>query len=1082
MNTQFLIRLAANFAIASAALAPGILHSGLVYNDTFETYPALNPAPNPLTNGPSGGQWFYVDPTPPAIGANEHRIFDAGTGGSALQSRVWVSNHDNATITNAISLPALPAGASVYHMTLSFLAATETSDASRAATFKYQIGSSGGALQFISGGNLDMTQPLDGLAGRAIAPAGSIGKTDDRRFSVAFTASGITTADKIFLALTRVTNAGAAGAFLAVDDVSLDIAFGPPAVIQQPSSVTLAAGEAATLEGAFTNFPHAYQWFKNGEPLPGAQSPRYSIPFATKPDEGSYVLWATNTEGAASTLAATVTVNDFAAPTLATAAGQFTLEHARVRFSEPVDPESATNAANYALSPGGSIQEAWMIDARTVELRASALAPSAPYTIEVSGVRDLAGNAVAANSTIAFTTPALAISAARYDAGATAPDPASAAGGFWIQTANTNAGMAAGPVLNDAGTGSNAWMITDQNISATSGILDYRMAIDPASDEFARTNGWRLVAICRMSSDFGGGASPLVLYSHPGQPRRYGLLFDLDGNGSLTASLLGAATYTLPGDPGAYHTHMIAYNPQTASAAYYFDGQLVTDSYTGQANAAYDGLVFGVGSSGGSGEMAFNRVQLDVAGGSRPVFTSQPQDSVNGVGQRVTFSVAAAPFVAAWQWLSNNVIIPGAISNSYTTPFVTLGMGGAQYKARAIHPLGDVESQPATLTVTSDIQAPMVAGARGSPLLDRVYIAFSEPVQPQQATNIANYSWGNAGVTNLFATMLDPLTVQLRTSAQESASNYVVLLRNIRDTSNLVISNNTPASFRSPRLVTLARYDAGTTVTRPGGPPDPATAEGGSWLAVLGSDPGLVTNAIIDDLATGLHAWQVSDETTGGAQFIQYNKPFTPEQNAALRANGWVMSIRGRFVEDFGSSYTIMAQHGAASGQRELLWFDRDANGDLVSRMAVGAGGTDAILTSGTIGAWDYHLHQLVFDPAATNASYYFDGRLVGSWPGDSSAAAYPGVQWGSGSSPNLGQMNFNMVEFRMIEPPTPPFVAIRGSGQNVEVLYTGILEASTSLGPQAVWSAVATNAAPPPATFPAPASQQSRFFRARAN
>lgn len=1079
MNSQ-LTKVAAQLLAAVTALSPCALQSSLVYNDPFESYPAQNPAPSPLTNGPAGGQWFYVDPTPPSIGANEHRIFDSGTGGSALQSRVWVSNHDNATLTNAITIPALPPGTNLYYLTLSFMVATETSDTSRAATFKYDIGSSAGTLEFVSGGNLDASQPFSGLSGYATAPAGSIGKSDDRKFSVTFSAAGIATADKIFLGLTRVTNAGAAGAFIAVDDVSLDIPFGLPAVIRQPVSLTAAAGEAATLEAVFTNFPHAYQWFKNGEPVTGAQNPTLSFPFLTKPDEGSYVLWATNTEGSASTVAATLTVTDASAPTVVSGAGQLTLEHARVRFSEPMDPESATNAANYAVTPAVTVLGAWMIDSLTVELNASGLAANTQYTVTVSGVRDLGGNPVAANSSATFMTPALVISAVRYDAGATAPDPASAQGGYWSLAANTNVGMVTGPVLDDVGSGLNAWLVSDQNISGSGGVLDYRMAVDPVSDELARTNGWRLLVRCRMSTDFAGTASPVVLYSHPGVPRRFGILFDFDANGSLAASLLGGATYVLPGDPAAYHTHVIAYDPQTATAAYYFDSQLITGSYTGQANAAYDGVVFGTGSGTGSGEMNFNCVQLDVVGGAAPTVTSHPQDSVNGVGQRVTFTAGFAPFVSGYQWLSNNVIIPGATSNSYTTPFVTSGMSGTQYKARALHALGNVETEPATLTVTSDTNAPTVAGIRTSPLLDRVFITFSEPVQPQQATNSASYVWSNPGLDNLFATMVDALTVELRTSVQEASSNYTVLLRNIRDTSNLVISNNTPAAFTTPKLTTLARYDAGSTTTRPAGPPDPASPEGGSWQALLGTDPGLVTNAIVDDLGTGLHAWQVSDETAGTSQFIQYNKSFTPEQNAALRANGWVMSIRGRFVEDFGSAFTIMAQHGEASGRRELLWFDRDLNGDLLARLAIGAGGTDAVLTSGTIGAADYHLHQLVFDPASTNATYYFDGQLIGTWVGDSSVAAYPGVQWGSGSSPNLGQMNFNLVELRMIDRPAAPSLSIRANEETVEVSYTGVLEAATALGVQSDWTPVATNATPTAEVFSVLAAQPARFFRAR--
>jgi len=108
-------------ALAAGMLCAAGAQGGIIYSDSFQTYPVQSPAPNPLTNGPAGGQWWFVDPTPPTIGANEHRIFDSGTGGSALQTRCWISSADNAKITNAITLPALPVGPGPHTFTLSFL-------------------------------------------------------------------------------------------------------------------------------------------------------------------------------------------------------------------------------------------------------------------------------------------------------------------------------------------------------------------------------------------------------------------------------------------------------------------------------------------------------------------------------------------------------------------------------------------------------------------------------------------------------------------------------------------------------------------------------------------------------------------------------------------------------------------------------------------------------------------------------------------------------------------------------------------------------------------------------------------------
>jgi len=996
--------LTAAVALAACLLGQAAFGSIKLYSDDFQSYPVQNPAPNPLTNGPAGGQWYFVDPTPPMT-ANKHRTFDSTVTGSGLNSRCWISLTNDARLTNEIAISALPAGAGPYTFRLSFVAATDTGTATRNTTFKYAISSSAGTLTPLSGRNLDNSQTFTDLTGYGLASAGTIGKSADRRFEFVFQGTNLTTADKIIFDVTRVTNNAGAAAYFALDDVLL-------------------------------------------------------------------------------------TVDDGQGPLVQSVRPLLTLQHVRVAFSEPVDPTTAISTANYAFSGGAlSVSNAWLVEPGVVELLTTDQTPGSNYTLQVSGVLSQLGASMTATQ-LDFTTPALVVSSVRYDAGTTIsqpsgpPDPISAEGGYWVMTANTNNGMLVGAVTDDLSTGLNAWKVSDQGILSSSGILDYRIPIDQPSDNLARAKGWRLLLRSRLVDNYLSTANDqVVIYGDTGTGTRYGLFFALNASGSLTANVLGGATYALADSSTAlgYHTHMMIYEPAVARASYYFDGQLIVTNIPANASSAYNGLAFGAASSTAAGEMNYNLVQLDVIGGTPPVLTHNPQSTTNGVGQKVTFTAGFTPFVNAYQWLSNGVIIPGATGTNYTTDFITLGYDGSQYSCRALHPLGNVETAPATLTVTDDTAPPAIVSVKGSLLLDRVLITFSEPVLESYATDIANYVWSVPGVANLSAQLVDPLTVELHTTSLQAGGSYAFLVSNVRDTSNLIIPANSPAQFTAPRLQVLARYYAGNTTDTPAGPPDPTSAEGGGWALRLDPDASLSTNAVMDDLGTGWHAWQVRDASAATQMFIQYTLGLATNVHQNAKQFGWVLTVRSRFAEDFGTGMALFAQYADYNYYRYVLSFDQDSFGELeVGLWVPSPGYIPYTVTTGGTGSTAYYLHQVVYDPATATASYFMDGRPIArNWGGGYSSGSNPGLFWGAASSANMGTMNYNLVEFQAVE---PPFVSIVNDGTNILVEYRGILEAASQFANPTSWTPLATNATSAASTFSIPlsSSQPQQYFRAR--
>lgn len=77
-------------------------------------------------------------------------------------------------------------------------------------------------------------------------------------------------------------------------------------------------------------------------------------------------------------------------------------------FSEPLDPASATNAANYVLSNGATVSSAALgPDQSTVTLATSNLTVGQAYTLTLNNIADQASppNTIAANTQLGFTVP-----------------------------------------------------------------------------------------------------------------------------------------------------------------------------------------------------------------------------------------------------------------------------------------------------------------------------------------------------------------------------------------------------------------------------------------------------------------------------------------------------------------------------------------------------------------------------------------------------------------------------------------------------------------------------------------------------
>jgi hypothetical protein len=205
--------------------------------------------------------------------------------------------------------------------------------------------------------------------------------------------------------------------------------------------------------------------------------------------------------------------------------------------------------------------------------------------------------------------------------------------------------------------------------------------------------------------------------------------------------------------------------------------------------------------------------------GHRASITSQPQSITVIQGRKGSFNVGVTTTPSsgeyAIQWLTNNVVIPGATAPTYTTPAVTLPMNGTVYKARVLSLLGTLLSSNATLTVIPDTNPPVpFAGVitRNDGLVE-VGIAFDEPVDVSTLVS-GNFTVLGAGSTTFKLATNSYNTYQgvlLDATGLSGGNTYTARVSNVKD-----LFNNTMPQTDVPFTVGTVKWVETGTPKRPG--------------------------------------------------------------------------------------------------------------------------------------------------------------------------------------------------------------------------------------------------------------------------
>ena len=226
---------------------------------------------------------------------------------------------------------------------------------------------------------------------------------------------------------------------------------------------------------------------------------------------------------------------------------------------------------------------------------------------------------------------------------------------------------------------------------------------------------------------------------------------------------------------------------------------------------------------------------------------------------------------------------------------------------------------------------------------------------------------------------------------------------------------------------TIGGASAGTLALHSGAN-DPASEGWGT----SGSFSGVTTGAVLNDMGTGIDAWNVTDSGTAGGQLGWYTYSLTAAEVTEASTYGWSLSAKVRVTEspDPGTGQPSIAydaspffgyRNGTTSAQVHL---GSESDGDPIVHFLEGYSPNTGQTAVGTASATGYHLYEILFDPLSGLVDVSLDGTVVLNALAPFSLAAPMEVLFGAGSSCCVGSGNFAEVKFETFAPSPIPVPA----------------------------------------------------------
>jgi hypothetical protein len=166
--------------------------------------------------------------------------------------------------------------------------------------------------------------------------------------------------------------------------------FGQP--VATLTNVSAVAGDAVTFSVTVAaTLPVAFQWFRNREPIPGANLSTYTLTNANLVnDVDLFSVVVSNQLGKIKAEANLSVLQDIIAPSVLSVLNPGDSNSLAVFFSEPVDPVTASKAENYSIDEITAGKATLTSDPKMVLLKTASLSSGGPHRLKVKNVTDRA--------------------------------------------------------------------------------------------------------------------------------------------------------------------------------------------------------------------------------------------------------------------------------------------------------------------------------------------------------------------------------------------------------------------------------------------------------------------------------------------------------------------------------------------------------------------------------------------------------------------------------------------------------------------------------------------------------------------